>query len=110
MGYATLICLLYLDEAYLFFPAAQMWCLARTLPLLLGDLIPHDDCHWENFLRLLKMQEILFAPKTTAQLAAYLGVLVADYLEDFVAINDRHLIPKQHYMVHYPSQITRYNF
>ncbi|XP_020616845.1 uncharacterized protein LOC110054828 [Orbicella faveolata] len=45
--------------------ASQMWCLARMLPLLTGDLIPADDKHWENFLRLLKVEEIVFAPRTS---------------------------------------------
>jgi len=35
------------------------------LPLLTGDLIPADDKHWENFLRLLKVEEIVFAPRTS---------------------------------------------
>ena len=28
--------------------ASEMWCLGRYLPLLIGDLIPDDDEHWEN--------------------------------------------------------------
>ncbi|RMX47642.1 hypothetical protein pdam_00025503, partial [Pocillopora damicornis] len=85
--------------------AARMWCLARMFPILIGDLIPQNDEHWENFLRLLKIEEIVFAPKATPQLAAYLGVLIEEYLEDYVNLNDRLPIPKQHYMVHYPNQI-----
>ena len=48
--------------------------------LLVGDLIPEGNVNWEHFLLLLKIEEIVFAPKTTIQLAAYLDVLVADYL------------------------------
>ncbi|CAH3142204.1 unnamed protein product [Pocillopora meandrina] len=87
--------------------AARMWCLARMFPILIGDLIPQNDEHWENFLRLLKIEEIVFAPKATPQLAAYLGVLIEEYLEDYVNLNDRLPIPKQHYMVHYPNQIIK---
>ena len=78
------------------------------LPLLIGDLIPVVDDHWENFLRLLKIEEIVFAPRTSTQLAAYLAVLVEEYLEEFKEIHERRLIPKHHNMVHYPSQIVRY--
>lgn len=40
-------------------------------------------------------------------MAAYLGVLIEEYLEDYVNLNDRLPIPKQHYMVHYPNQIIK---
>lgn len=85
-----------------------MWCLARIFPLLIGDCIPHDDEHWENFLRLLAIEEIVFAPQTTNQLAAYLAVLVEEYLDEFGELYERSKIPKQHYMVHYPAHIVRY--
>ena len=85
--------------------AIQMWCLARMLPLLIGDLSPQDESHWENFLLLLKI-EILFAP-TSRELAAYLAVLIEEYLENFSKLYTRSIIPKQHYMVHYPRQIVR---
>lgn len=95
------------DSASLSQSASQMWCLARMLPLLIGDFIPvADDC-WENFLRLLKIEEIVFAPRTSTQLAAYLALLVEEYLTQFSELNERRMIPKQHYMVHYPTQIVR---
>lgn len=102
------------DQSYLhwtlfllFILASQMWCLARMLPLIMGDLIPETDENWENFLRLLKIEEIVFAPSCNVQLAAYLAVLVQEYLEQFTKLYDRRIIPKQHYMVHYPRQIVR---
>ena len=84
-----------------------MWCLARMLPLLIGDLIPEGEIHWQNFLLLLQIEEILFAPATSPELAAYLVVLISEYLETFSALYTRPIIPKQHYMVHYPRQIVR---
>ena len=70
------------------------------MPLLIGDFILVDDRHWENFLRLLKIEE--------TQLAAYLALLTEEYLTEFSELHDRRLIPKQHYMVHYPTQIVRW--
>lgn len=46
-----------------------MWCLAHMLPLLLGDLIQIEDPCLENFLRLLQIEEIVFAPIATTQLS-----------------------------------------
>jgi hypothetical protein len=85
-----------------------MWCLSRFLPLLIGDLVQEENSRWQNLILLLQIEEIVFAPKTTVQLAAYLDVLVGDYLEDFSKLYERPIIPKQHYMVHYPRQIVRY--
>lgn len=95
------------DSASISQSAAQMWCLARMLPLLLGDLVQTDEESWDSLLQLLQIEEIVFAPTSTTSLAAYLEVLVKDYLEQFSKIYDRRIIPKQHYMVHYPNQIIR---
>ena len=99
--------LLQLAIALFFTLAAQMWCLSRYLPLLVGDLVPEENEMWQNFILLLQIEEIVFAPKTTVQLAAYLDVLVGEYLEDFRRLYERPLLPKQHFMVHYPRQIVR---
>ena len=42
-----------------------MWCLLQLLPLLIGNLIPKDCKYWLNFLKLLKIIDIIFAPETT---------------------------------------------
>ena len=84
-----------------------MWCLARMFPLLIGDLVPEGDKNWENLLNLLHIEEILFAPVTSVPLAAYLAILIKDYLENFKELYSQNIIPKQHYMVHYPNQIVR---
>ena len=93
----------------LLFLASQMWCLARMLPLMLADIMTEDfNDNWQNFLCLLKIEEIVFAPSCTTELAAYLVVLVEEYLEQFTKLYDQRVIPKQHYMVHYARQIVRY--
>ena len=84
-----------------------MWCLARMLPLLIGDLINPEDVNWANYLRLLQIEEIVFAPTSSVEVAAYLDVLVTDYLKTFHELYERRIIPKQHYMVHYARQIIR---
>ena len=39
-----------------------MWCLIRNLPLMIGDLIPENNKHWELILSLLQIISIIFAP------------------------------------------------
>ena len=87
--------------------ASQMWCLARMLPLVIGDLVPENEPHWEHFLCLLQIEEIVFAQRTTVQLAAYLSVLVDSYLREYTSLYEKPVTPKQHYMVHYPQQIIK---
>lgn len=42
--------------------AGAMWCLVRHMPLMLGDLVPENDEHWELILALLTCMDIIFAP------------------------------------------------
>ena len=91
--------------------ATQTWCLARFLPLLIGDLIPEGDERWNNFLLLLQIMEYLFAPRITHDQVAYLELLIETFLEEFVCLYpDRPLTPKMHYLVHTPMWIRRYFF
>ena len=84
-----------------------MWCLARFLPLMIGDMIPEGDDHWENFLTLLDIVDYVFAPTTTAEKIARVAALVEDFLIEFSHLYERPLIPKMHYLVHLPSWMTR---
>ena len=83
-----------------------MWYLARTLPLLIGDVVPESE-PWENFLCRLRIVEIVFSPASSTQLASFLVVLIEQYLDDFGTIHHRSYIPKHHKTVHYPRQIVR---
>ena len=65
------------------FSAMQMWTLARFLPLVIGHLIPEDDAHWENFLRLLDIMDILFACPVGAEVGV-LEALISDHHSTFI--------------------------
>lgn len=89
--------------------AMQMWTLGRFLPIAIGHLIPEGDEHWENFLSLLDVMDILFARQVTADACAYLDVLISDHHSTF-----RELYPhipitmKLHSMIHMPRLILEY--
>lgn len=87
--------------------ATQTWCLARYLPLLVGDLVPRDSEHWENYLQLLTIMDYVFAPTTEEGAITNLGVMIEDFLTDFVYLYDRRLTPKMHYLVHVPTWMLR---
>ena len=106
-GY-TCICVNFVHILGLFV-ASQMWCLGRSLPILIGDLIPEEHPYWNNFLLLLDIVNELFAPVTHPHRADYLSIIVGEFLEDFKELYpNRPLTPKMHYMVHMPTWTKRY--
>ena len=63
--------------------------------LLIGDKVPDNDKHWENFLQLHEIVDYVFAPTTTNAIIDYLTVLIEDYLVDVKTLSpDRRLTPK----------------
>lgn len=89
--------------------ASQMMTLCLELPLILGDKVPEDDNHWTLFLILIRICSIALAPICSPDLIAYLRVIIEEYLSSFRELYpERMLIPKQHYMIHYPSQMERF--
>lgn len=87
--------------------AAQMWCLIQTLPFLLGDLVNPESLYWQLFLLLREICSIIFAPVVTTGLAVYLKQLIIDHHRLFKELYpERNLIPKHHFMIHYPSMMV----
>lgn len=77
--------------------------------MLIGDLVPEENEHWENFLQLVTIVDYVFAPVTSTTLATYIGTLIEDYLVEFCRLYpERPLTPKMHYIVHIPSWMKKY--
>ena len=89
--------------------ASKMWLLATTLPLLVGDLVPEENKQWDLFLLLLRICTIACSWKIEPDTISYLGVLIEEHHDQFSKLYPhKSIIPKMHYMVHYPSQILKY--
>jgi hypothetical protein len=97
-----------IDEGKIRQSASQMWLLARIFPILVGDLIPSDDSHWNCFLKLLMICEICTAPVLSHDSAAYVEVLVEEHHTLFKTLYEETIIPKMHFMVHLAEQILNY--
>lgn len=86
-----------------------MWCLARLLPLMIGNKIKEDDPYWLNYLLLLTILDLVLAPVTSRDIVAYLRTVIDEYLRGFKQLYPHcRIIPKMHYLVHYPDFIERY--
>ena len=85
-----------------------MWNLAVYLPLMIGDQIPNDDGHWECFLLLLDILQLCMSRIQARDLISYLRRVIQLYLCSFQeCYPSASIIPKQHYLVHLPSQILK---
>ena len=88
--------------------ASSTWLLAKTLPLIIGTKVPADDPNWELYILLLKITDICTAHSCSKNTIAYLATLIEEHHSQFTCLYDRTLIPKMHYMVHYPQQIQQF--
>ena len=85
-----------------------MWNLSVYLPLMIGDHIPYDDSEWECYILLLDVLHVCMARVLSVDLVQYLGALIEMYLSSFRRCYPlANITPKQHYMVHLPSQILK---
>ena len=74
--------------------ATKIWCFARLLPLMVGDKIDEADS--------------TFAPVISASMIAYLKEMIHDHQTTFLEIYPSSpIIPKMHYMVHYPEWMAK---
>ena len=103
-------CFFFLSRSFHLFLAAQSWCLAVNLPVLIGEWVPADDEHYYCYLTLLAILAICVATSVTAEDACLLTTMIADYHQRFRQLYpDQPVTPKMHYMVHLPSQLLRYS-
>jgi len=85
-----------------------MWCLARFLPLILGANVPETDEKWQLFLQMLEITDIIFSPVTSPNQSANLALLIEEHHLAFKRLYPNcSIIPKMHYVVHYPRVMTR---
>jgi hypothetical protein len=76
--------------------------------MMIGSMVAIDDAYWQHFLLLLEIVDIVFSPTITLDNIGILEGLIEEYLCGFTNVYPgRSVIPKMHYLVHYPSHIYR---
>ena len=86
--------------------AASMKNLIFLLPYMVGHLIPEDDQHWLNFLRLLQITTLCLSPVTSERTYSTMMYLIACHNKTFLELYPSNsFTPKLHYMIHFPKQM-----
>ncbi len=85
--------------------AAQIWLLAVSLPVMIGKFIPENDGHWLCFTTLLELCRLIFKSSISELEILNLTFLIDEYLCSFREYFSRRIIPKMHFLVHYPRLI-----
>lgn len=90
--------------------AAQAWCLIRFLPVILGDLLTEAEHleFWELLLQLLECMSYIFSREFSKSSILSLKILIIKHHKLFKTLfPEQNLIPKQHFMTHYPYIIEK---
>ena len=83
-----------------------MGLFGRLLPYLIARYIPVEDKHWENYLLLLQIVDLILAPEILQDEVAYLQRLIAEHHSNFVKLySSATVTPKMHYLIHVPRLI-----
>lgn len=81
-----------------------MLVLLRTLPFVFGSL--NDNAYKHLINELIEIVQIVFAPVLTAATVSRLKSLIETHLKHWKELfPERNITPKQHYLIHLPSQI-----
>jgi len=88
--------------------STQTLCLIRNVPLIFGDIVPEGNQNWTLLLLLLQIINIIFSPSVTLGMTVHLKHLIMEHHELFKQLYPhRNLIPKHHFMIHYPACIRK---
>lgn len=82
--------------------AMQMWCLIRVFPFLMTEKVTHGNKYMNIIILLLRILEIVMAPKVTKSILPYLRHLTTDFFEVFGQLFPGvNFINKFHHASHY---------
>ena len=89
--------------------AAQLWTLATLLPLMIGSQVPVTDPKWQCFTDFLEICRLIFSTSISQHQIRMLESMISEFLTNFrIAFPNKNLIPKMHFLIHYPRYIRMY--
>ena len=91
--------------------ATHTWTLSRIFPLMYGEKLKFN-IYYLNYLKTIQILNLLLHESYDENLINKLESLVENYLQDFLDIYKHkekiHLMPKQHFLIHYGTSIKRF--
>lgn len=101
--------MLYERESTLHQTASTMATLVIALPFILHDLVDPENDYFKLLMQLIEIYYILFSTVFTTATLEKLKELIKEHLQKFKELfPEKSLIPKQHFMVHFPSIIEKH--
>ena len=89
--------------------AHENWALLRLLPFIIGHLVPEDEMAWQILLDLKDIVELVVAPTHTDESIAYFEGKISEHRQKYQELfPDVKLLPKHHYLEHYPQLIRMF--
>lgn len=89
--------------------AHENWSLVRFLPLLIGDKVPANESAWQVLTHLKDIADLVVAPFHTKESVAYLDSKTSEHRLRFQEVfPDQKILPKHHYLEHYPQLIEQF--
>lgn len=96
-----------LNNYHLGYTATQVMRFMKYFGLIIGDLVPPDDPHWQLYLTLRAIIDILNGKSFSLQEIDYLQCLITEHHEIYVKLFGNTLKTKHHNMLHYPRLMLR---
>lgn len=89
--------------------AHENWCLLRLLPLMIGSKVQEEEQTWQLLMTLKDVVELVMSPTHTDESIGHLDSLIAEHRRRFSSVfPQRKLIPKHHFVEHYPQLIKAF--
>ncbi|CAC5388564.1 unnamed protein product [Mytilus coruscus] len=89
--------------------AAQTWCLARFLPLIIGGKINRGNAIWETYLHLRDMLFYVCAPAIDRGQVLFMKEIIEDFHESYRQNYPNDSVkPKFHFTLHYPMETLKF--
>lgn len=86
--------------------AHENWSLLRLLPFVIGSLVPENEPAWLVLMLLKDIVELVVAPVHTDESISYLESKIVEHRHRYQDLfSGVRLLPKHHYLEHYPQMI-----
>ena len=98
---------LFTDNSSFKISATHTWTLLRIFPLLTGEKLKLDE-FYINYMELAKIFMVLNDDEFDDNKINNLRNSIDNYLKNFKILYQVNIIPKQHFLTHYPSIIIKF--